>query len=262
MTGWWPVTAQCPLVTTSRSSVRAGDDRRRFPIDRYYPGRTFGSCTRTPAENTRRPRASPLFGQRLTKRAAASATPISEAGRGPPVSGMEAGAVAPPPGWAWTPPPPPPVTVTVPTMPCASCGLPKYVYVPGSSKVTETFPQIPRDQARVPQAVVRGRGVRVVAVLDPRDRGAHRDGDVGSVEEVVLHANRHVLALRHALGTKSTRIMKASANRYGNRFIASSSSSARILRPHAPPFGGDLKAIYAPPARTAGRGPTRNRRCS
>ncbi len=34
----------------------------------------------------------------------------------------------------------PPLTVTVPTMPKSSCGMQKYSYVPGSSKVNENVP--------------------------------------------------------------------------------------------------------------------------
>lgn len=40
------------------------------------------------------------------------------------------------------------------------------------------------DQTGVPQPVVRGAGVGVVAGLDPRDRGTRLDGDVGLIEVV------------------------------------------------------------------------------
>ena len=53
--------------------------------------------------------------------------PAGNSREGPPVVGIE--------GWAVVSPPP--VTVTVPTMPMASWGLQKYLYVPGVLNVYE-----------------------------------------------------------------------------------------------------------------------------
>src|ERR671921_622731 len=62
-------------------------------------------------------------------------------------------------------------------------------------RVRERSSRTPLDHSGVPETVVGGRGMWIVATLDPRDRSPWLHGNVGLVEEVIFHSHRDLLAL-------------------------------------------------------------------